>query len=127
MKLLNINKSALFFGVLILNSCSDKPPGAYAERDFRGRVFISESYGGGKSAKLYFGENDNTLTATDIPFNTNFTKQYEILRGEISPSGSPTISVESWHYFIISDRNKLTYRYYEGMAEKTIVFREVEK
>ena len=112
----------VLFGI---GSCSDKSKDSYSANDFEGRIFLSDKYGSGLRAKLRFSEKFNNLEAVNIPWDINFSKEYEILPRDSSPSGNPTLSVDSEYYFIISDKNELIYRYYEGPVEKTVIFREI--
>jgi len=127
MRLSNFKSLMALLGLLIFNACSDGPDNVYTMADFEGRIFSSETYGSNLRARLHFLQGVNELVATDIPWGIDFSNKYEILMGNVSPSGKPTISVDSLYYFVISGKNKLIYRYYEGASEKTIVFKEIRQ
>lgn len=127
MKKLIFNTCLFCLTFLVAISCSDRVAKVYGENSFKGRIFVSEKYNGGLKAKLQFSDKLNELNVLNLPYDVSFTKKYEIFPGDESPSGRPTISVESWYYFIIQNENKLIYRYYEGSHEKTLIFREVLK
>ena len=122
MKILIFKFLTVIFICIFSCKCSEEKK-IYSFSDFNGKIFISEVYGVGTKAELQFSHTANKLTSTNMPLG-NFSKKYQILDGNMSPSGRPTIVVDGIHYFIIDNRKKLIYRYYYGMHEKTIIFRE---
>lgn len=112
----------IFIGCCSLCVCSEEKI-SYKTLDFNGKIFISESYSGENKAKLQFSKSTDELEAINLPAGITFNKSYKILEGSMSPSGKPTIVVESMYYFIISNQKKLIYRYYDGASEKNIVFK----